>query len=227
VVAIKHFPIMNRFLAGVLGVMLMGLAGTAGAAELLATVRDQKAKPVSDAVVLAMPLDRKVFDLARPVRHVVDQVNKEFVPYVRVVFAGTSVSFPNKDNIRHHVYSFSPAKKFELALYSGVSAPPVLFDKAGVVVLGCNIHDWMIGYIYVADTPFFGKTEKEGQASLENLPPGDYQVRLWHPDMEKDEQATVQRVTVTDKTTNLAWTIALKPSFRIPRPTGASSSGYR
>jgi len=218
---------MTTFICGLVGLMLTGLAGTASAAELLASVRDQKGRPVSDAVVLAIPLDRKAFDVVKPNRHVVDQVNKEFVPYIRVIFAGTSVSFPNKDNIRHHVYSFSPAKKFELSLYSGVTAPPVLFDKTGVVVLGCNIHDWMLGYIYVADTPFFAKTEREGQAVVENLPPGDYLVRLWHPDLEKDEQSTIQRVSVTDKAANISWTVALKPSFRIPRPTGANNSGYR
>jgi len=218
---------MKTFICIALGLMVAALADAACAAELLATVRDTKGRPVSDAVVLAVPLDRKAFDLAKPVRHVVDQVNKEFVPYVRVIFSGTSVSFPNNDNIRHHVYSFSPAKKFELSLYSGVTAPPVLFDKTGVVVLGCNIHDWMLGYIYVADTPFFAKTEREGQAVVENLPPGHYQVRLWHPDMEKDEQATLQRVTVTDKTQNISMIVALKPSFRIPRPTGAGNSSYR
>lgn len=207
--------------------ILAGFAGVAWSAEIVATVRDQKGRPVEDAVVLAVPLDRRAFDTAKPARQVVDQVNKEFVPYVRVVFTGTSVSFPNKDNIRHHVYSFSPAKKFELPLYSGVPAAPVLFDKAGVVVLGCNIHDWMIGYIYVADTPYFGKTELDGEATVENLPPGDYQLRLWHPDMEKDEQSTLQRLTVAAKGAKIAWTVALKPSFRIPRPAGASGGGYR
>jgi plastocyanin len=206
--------------------LFTGVAGTAWAGEILASVRDQKGRPLEDAVVLALPLDRKAFEVAKPARFVVDQVNKEFVPYVRVIFAGTSVSFPNKDNIRHHVYSFSPAKKFELPLYSGVSAPAVLFDKTGVVVLGCNIHDWMIGYIYVADTPFFAKTDKGGQAALANLPAGEYQLRVWHPDMEQGEPATLQRLTL-DKSTNVAWTLALKPSFRIPRPAGGSNSSYR
>ena len=219
---------MTGFLNIFLALILAGISGAASSADVLASVRDQKGHPVEDAVVLAMPLDRKAFAVAKPIRQVVDQVNKEFVPYVRVVFTGTSVSFPNKDNIRHHVYSFSPAKKFELPLYSGVSAPPVLFDKAGVVVLGCNIHDWMIGYIYVADTPFFGKTEKEGKAMLDGLPPGDYQVRVWHPDMEKSEQTTVQTIKiVSDKATNIEWSLALKASFRISRPVGTSNLGYR
>ena len=203
------------------------LAGLAAAGEIRATVRDQKGQPVEDAVVLAMPLERAAFAAAKPVRSVVDQVHREFVPYVRAVYVGTSVSFPNKYNIRHHVYSFSPAKKFELPLYSGSTAPPVLFDKPGVVVLGCNIHDWMLGYIYVADTPFFAKSEKEGLAVVDNLPPGDYQLRVWHPDMEQSEQATLQRVTLTDKAMALTWSVPLKPSFRIPRPLGGNNMGYR
>ncbi|MBI3524731.1 MAG: methylamine utilization protein [Betaproteobacteria bacterium] len=218
---------MKTILCSMLALASVGIAHAAHAAEILATVRDSKGLPVEDAVILAMPLNRKAFEAAKPHGQVIDQVNKEFIPYVRVVFNGTLVSFPNKDNIRHHVYSFSPAKKFELPLYSGVSAPPVLFDKPGVVVLGCNIHDWMIGYVYVADTPFFGKTEKEGHATLANLPAGDYQVHIWHPDMEKSEQTTMQRVTITDKPVNMAWTITLKPPFRIPRPTGTNNNGYR
>ena len=212
---------------GLLALILAGYGVTALAGEILAGVRDQAGRPMEHAVVLAMPSDRKALSSAKPERQVVDQVNKEFVPYVRVVYSGSSVSFPNKDSIRHHVYSFSPAKKFELSLYSGVSAPPVLFDKAGVVVLGCNIHDWMIGYIYVADTPFFGKTEKDGQATLAGLPAGNYQLRVWHPDMEKDEQSTLRQLTLADKPANMSWTVALKPAFRIPRPTGVNNSGYR
>ncbi len=77
------------------------------------------------------------------------------------------VQFPNKDNIRHHVYSFSAARKFELPLYSGTPAQPVLFDKVGVVKLGCNIHDWMIGYIYVTETPYFGKSNAEGRVDMD------------------------------------------------------------
>lgn len=218
---------MRIFLFGFLALFAICLGGTVKAAELHATVTDQKGQPIEDAVILAVPLERKLSEQAKPIRQSVDQINREFVPYVSVVFAGTSVNFPNKDNTRHHVYSFSPAKKFELPLYSGVSAPPVLFDKAGLVVLGCNIHDWMIGYIYVAETPFFSKTEKQGHATVESLPPGDYLARVWHPDMDKDEQTTVQRLTVSDKAIKVEWTLTLKPSFRIPRTTGSVNSGYR
>ena len=218
---------MNKSLLGGLALLCAALSGAAVAGDIRATLRDQKGQPVEDAVVLAMPQDRAAFAAAKPVRSVVDQVDREFVPYVRAIYVGTSVFFPNKDNIRHHVYSFSPAKKFELPLYSGSTAPPVQFDKPGVVVLGCNIHDWMIGYIYVADTPFFAKSEKDGQALLENLPPGEYQLRVWHPDLAQNEQATVQRLSLGDKPAQANWSLTLKPSFRIPRPAGGHGAGYR
>jgi plastocyanin len=86
------------------------------------------------------------------------QQKKQFVPEVLVVPVGSEVRFPNHDTVRHHVYSFSPAKKFELKLYTGTPANPVLFDRPGVVVLGCNIHDQMVGWILVVDTPYYAQT---------------------------------------------------------------------
>lgn len=111
----------------------------------------------------------------------IEQINKEFVPLVSVVQTGALVNLPNRDPIRHHVYSFSPAKTFEIKLYSGVPSKPVLFDKPGEVVLGCNIHDTMIAYVLVVDTPYFGKSDDKGRVSLDALPAGDYEVRLWYP----------------------------------------------
>ena len=86
---------------------------------------------------------------------VIDQIDKEFIAHVTPIQIGTAIDFPNHDQIRHHVYSFSPAKNFEIPLYKGSPAIPIVFEKAGMVSLGCNIHDWMSAYIYVIDTPFF------------------------------------------------------------------------
>ena len=205
--------------------LLASMAGSA--AELRAIVKEQHGKAVADAVVLATPVDPKNLLHAKPPLNAVDQVDKQFVPYVKVIYAGATVKFPNKDNIRHQVYSFSPAKKFELPLYAGTEAAPVSFDKPGVVVLGCNIHDWMIGYIYVADTPFFTKTEALGMAALDELPAGEYLVRIWHPSMDQTEQATIKRVTLTGQTpVTLEWQLTVKPTLRIPRVSGDPGSGY-
>jgi plastocyanin len=206
--------------------LLLVCAG-ARAAELHIQIKDHKGKPVADAVVLAVPLDPKNALRAKPAADAVDQVDKQFVPYVKPVFVGATVRFPNSDNIRHQVYSFSPAKKFELPLYGGLNAQPVLFDKPGVVVLGCNIHDWMIGYIYVSETPFFAKTGAGGTAVIPDLPAGDYTVRIWHPNLAHAEDTTYQRVTLSaEETASADWQLELKPNFRVPRVSGAGSAAY-
>jgi plastocyanin len=142
--------------------------------------------PVEDAVVYLMsPLTPKM-----PVREPnsrIDQVNKMFVPAVSVVQTGTRITFPNKDNIRHQVYSFSKAKKFEIKLYADTPAKPVLFDQPGYVVMGCNIHDNMIAHMLVVDTPYFGLSDKRGVAQIVDVPPGDYSLIAWYymrPDMD-------------------------------------------
>jgi plastocyanin len=197
------------------------------AATLRVLVKDQKGKFVADAVVLVTPEEPKNALRAKPPQDAVDQVDKQFVPYVKPVFVGSKVRFPNSDHIRHQVYSFSPAKKFELPLYGGTDAPPVVFDKPGVVVLGCNIHDWMVGYIYVSETPFFAKTDVAGSAAIDDMPPGDYTVRLWHPSMEHGEAATARRVTLNaDAPASIEWQLNLKPALRVPRVSGAGSPGY-
>jgi hypothetical protein len=158
---------------------------------------------------------------------IVDQINKEFVPYVLPVQVGSSVNFPNRDNIRHHVYSFSPTKTFELPLYSGTPATPILFDKPGVVILGCNIHDWMIGYIYVSESPYFAKTGADGKTVLADLPPGEYVVRTWHPRLEGREEATERKLTVARSgATEAVWEIGLLPDLRIRRAPIPGQSGY-
>jgi plastocyanin len=218
---------MNRALAMLAGLSLIWAAAPGHAAELHVLVKDHHGKFVADAVVLATPLDPKSGFHTKSLPDAVDQVDKQFVPYVKAVLIGSKVRFPNSDNIRHQVYSFSAAKKFELPLYGGTKAPPVVFDKPGVVVLGCNIHDWMVGYIYVSETPFFAKTEAAGTAIIDDMPPGDYTVRLWHPSMEYGEETTARRVTLTaDGLTNLEWQLSLKPVLRVPRVSGSGAAGY-
>jgi hypothetical protein len=111
-----------------------------------------------------------------------DQQKGAFVPHILVVESGTEIHFPNSDAVSHHVYSFSPAKTFELSLYkNGTVREPLTFDVPGVVTLGCNIHDDMVGYIRVVETPYFAMTGVDGVASLDSLPPGRYSVNVWTP----------------------------------------------
>ncbi|MCZ2498478.1 methylamine utilization protein [Xylophilus sp. Kf1] len=146
--------------------------------------------PLVNAIVYAVPVNGKAPALEPGKRAVIDQIDREFVPLVSVIQTGTAVSFPNKDDVEHAVYSFSPPKRFEIKLYSGVPARPVVFDKPGMVTLGCNIHDSMVAYVLIVDTPYFAKTDKAGRASIDNLPAGSYRIVAWHP-QQRDPNATV------------------------------------
>jgi plastocyanin len=215
---------MNKITV-ILGIALAGVA--AHAAELHVAVKDHRGKNVADAVVLAVAVDPRNAQHSHPPPDAVDQVDKQFVPYVKPIFVGSTVHFPNSDNIRHQVYSFSAAKKFELPLYAGTNAPPVVFDKPGVVVLGCNIHDWMIGYIYVSETPFFAKTGPLGTVAITDMPPGEYSVRIWHPSMDRAEETTTRQINVSaEAAASAEWQIGLKPSIHVPRVSGAASASY-
>ena len=209
-------------------VAAIGRDAHAQVAQIDATVIDQQGTPVADAVVVAVPSDPNVRLPAKPRDDVVDQVDKQFVPRVQAVAVGTAVTFPNNDHVRHQVYSFSPAKRFELPLYAGESAAPVLFDKPGVVVLGCNIHDWMIGYIYVSESPFFAKTDADGRATIADVPARAYTVRVWHPQLQDGEDATRRPVdVVAGKRADMAWKVALKPEVRVRRaPMAGHGSHY-
>lgn len=163
----------------------LAFAAPSLAADLTVSVKGDDGTPLPDAVVLVRPAGGA--GMGGPIRYswpiVMTQQNIAFNPYVLIVPVGSTVAFPNKDKVRHHVYSFSAAKKFELKLYGQQEERTVTFDKAGVVALGCNIHDVMIGYIYVADTPFAAKTNAAGEAVIRGLPGGAGTLTVWHPDM--------------------------------------------
>ena len=137
------------------------------------------AGPLPEAVVTLEPAGGRL--PVKPMSGVeIAQAQKQFQPRVTVVTVGTPVSFPNFDTVRHHVYSFSPVKTFELKLYAGVPREPVVFDKPGVAVLGCNIHDQMAGWVVVVDTPLVARSAAHGRATLENVPAGRYTMQVWH-----------------------------------------------
>jgi plastocyanin len=134
-----------------------------------------------------------------PKTEVMDQRSMQFVPAILVIQTGTAVDFPNSDQSKHQVYSFSPAKTFQLSLYAGRHYDPVIFDKAGLVTVGCNIHDQMIGYIYVTDSPYFGQTDDTGHLALHGLPVGSYTVKVWHPGLDgADSRAAVGTSAVVE-----------------------------
>ncbi|KPF67499.1 hypothetical protein IP84_12825 [beta proteobacterium AAP99] len=167
---------------------------TQAAATVSVNVTDAKGRLVDDAVAALIPV-RGTLRARSGASAQIEQKDKQFAPSVTVVQTGTAIQFPNRDTVRHHVYSFSPAKNFEIKLYVGTPAEPVLFDKPGVVVLGCNIHDHMVAWINVVDTPWFAKTS-QGNAQIAAVPPGDYELQVWHPRAPTNRPPMRQRVTV-------------------------------
>ncbi len=164
------------------------------AALVSALVVDSTGVPVSDAVIALLPASNASGNQPKPTV-ALDQVKKQFVPHVLAIEVGTTLFFPNSDNIRHQVYSFSDAKRFELKLYSGKTAAPILFDKPGVVVMGCNIHDWMSAYVYVVPTPYFAMTDKSGHAEIK-VPMGTYTVNTWHPRYARGREPVTGQISV-------------------------------
>jgi plastocyanin len=201
--------------------LLAALCGAAdcAAATIEVSVVDEQGKPIADVAVYATahdPWKSPKGDAAengatgaaaaasgpvplgspRTGTAIMDQQDHEFVPHVLVVRTGTAVTFPNSDTVSHHVYSFSPTKPFELGLYKGNVYPPVVFDKPGIVVVGCNIHDSMLGYIRVVDTPHFAVTNEQGVALLDAMPNGDYVVEAWTPRVRPEALPAAQHVAV-------------------------------
>jgi len=164
----------------VLSVVCALPAAPAWAGDVLFSIAS-RGRPVADVVVTAYPEGLKPGPIRFPWAASMDQRNLQFDPFVLIVPVGSEVSFPNRDPVRHHVYSFSPAKVFELKLYGREESRSVRFDRPGVVALGCNIHDNMVAFIKVVDTPFAAKTDAAGQLVLRGLPPGPVKVKVWHP----------------------------------------------
>ena len=195
--------------------LLLVLVQHAFAAELPVTVLQPDGLPMAGAIVVAEPAVAAPKGRG-PLQATMDQRDLAFVPDVLVVRTGTAVDFPNSDKVRHQVYSFSGAKSFKLALYAGREHPPVVFDKAGLVTLGCNIHDGMIGHILVTDSPWFGRTDDQGRITLQALPEGGYTVRVWHPriaDAPAQLERTVQVGESRGEAATFQLTRKLKPAL--------------
>jgi len=161
--------------------LVAGLGGEAAATPLDVIVVDQDGRAIPDAVVLLRGDAQS--PAPAPATAVIDQIDKRFVPAVSAVPVGTSMSFPNRDDIKHHVYSFSPPKVFELKLYHGVPAAPVVFDRPGLVTLGCNIHDGMVAYLYVVDAARFALSDARGAVHFPNAA-AIHTVEAWHYQMD-------------------------------------------
>jgi hypothetical protein len=177
-------------------------------------------KPVAHAVVFVQE-PASLTPAAGSSSAIMDQFNKTFVPEMLPIAVGTQVKFPNRDQIRHHVYSFSRPKRFELPLYKGEDAPPVLFDKPGVVKIGCNIHDWMSAIILVLPNDRFAVTQEDGTFSLPGLDAGKYTITAWHAQSRDKTEDIAQRVEIAGSDPQLTFKLSLAPARARPATRGA------
>jgi plastocyanin len=192
-------------------IMLLACASPVFAAEVTVEVRTQSGAPARDAVVSLYPAGRPAPLPAARRNYEIAQRDIQFSPFVLVVPVGSTVAFPNYDKVRHHVYSFSPAKRFELKLYAREQNRTVLFDKPGVVPLGCNIHDNMTAFVKVADTALSAKTDAQGRATFSGVPTGLVLARVWHPYMRAPGNEVELRWNVAGGHAGLQVKVALRP----------------
>jgi plastocyanin len=195
----------------------LSVAETAMGQGLSVTVADMDGMPVADVAILVHPAHLTAVTSRReaPARATLAQREREFVPHILIVEAGTVVEFPNHDEFLHHVYSFSAAKPFELPLYGGVIAPELEFERPGIVTLGCNIHDGMVGHIVVADTPYFALTDADGLVRFDSLPAGEYLIEAWTPRLRPNRLPEATRFS-TDGTRSARFEIQFDSKLRPP-----------
>lgn len=213
---------MLRHASALLAASLLAVAVRAAPGVLTLKLSGSKGEVAIDAVASLIPLDRAPPPPTNE-RPEIMQEDRQFAPYVTVVQTGTAVVFPNRDTVQHHVYSVSKPKKFELPLYKPGNAEVVTFDEPGVVTLGCNIHDWMVAYLLVVPTPWFGKAAADGAIRLE-APAGRYRLEVWHPRLSAplaQEVALAEGAPVA-----LEFSLKLKPDRRIRRAPDGQKGGY-
>lgn len=187
---------MLRNILSALPLLMAPLPAMAGTLDL--RIVDAGGKPVADAVVTVKPASGVGRGPIRfPWGTTMTQQNIAFNPHVLIVPVGATVSFPNKDKVRHHVYSFSKPARFELKLFSRDETRSYTFTSPGAVALGCNIHDTMSGFIKVVDTPFAARSNGAGQVQIAGLPAGAATVTVWHPNLRGKDNELVMQVPVT------------------------------
>jgi plastocyanin len=211
-----------RWTAHLLAVLGLLASGHVAAAALRLQVVDGRGLPVVGAIVTLQSLDPGRAPPA-PLDALMDQKDRAFVPHVLVVPRGSRVSFPNSDTISHQVYSFSPVKRFQLPLYRGSSNPPVVFDKSGLVTLGCNIHDRMRGYVLVTDAQHFARTDALGWLTINDIPVGDYNAQVWHPHARDARRAHEQKLVLPAGAARYDLTLRLSAPLQLREPANRPS----
>ena len=203
---------MGRGILPLVAIMLFAICEPAAATNFTAEIIDQDGRPVTNAVVTLLPEAKTSMPAAA--RHlqtdkIIDQRNETFLPLVTIVPKGGRIVFANNDKTTHQVYSFSPAKQFEITLAHGEKSSPVAFDNSGIAALGCNIHDHMIAYAFVAESPWTALTGADGRAVIPDVPAGNYQAQVWHPKFPPGREPPSLRAVLSGDTTRLSVNVKL------------------
>ena len=163
------------------------------------TVLDPNLKKVEDVIVYLVPMDEDNNLERNNTVLVITQINKKFAPYIAVTQLGSSLAFKNQDDFTHHIYSVAGKNRFEFKIKAGKEKNSPILNHIGEVAMGCNIHDWMSGYVLVVDTPYYAKTDENGKVIFDLASRGDYQLVVWHPQLELNDYKFEQMVSVGKK----------------------------
>jgi len=208
-----------------LAIVALLASGQAAIATTLTTeVIDQDGRPVANAVVTLVPDSKGTMPAAATrlsADKTIDQRNETFLPLVTIVPKGGHIAFANNDQTTHQVYSFSAIKQFEITLARGEKSQPFVFDNPGVAALGCNIHDHMIAYAFVAESPWTALADADGRATIADVPNGNYQAQVWHPKFPPGRELPSLHASLSGDTTRLTVTVKLISSA----PTSRSHAG--
>jgi plastocyanin len=202
---------MARSLLSVATAAILAGSASARAGSVDIRIAESHGASAANAVVALSPLDSGAAPVTRlPSEAVIDQRKETFIPLVTIVRTGGHVVFTNHDTTMHQVYSFSPIKQFEFEIDQGQQSRPVVFEKPGVAAIGCNIHDQMITYVYVAASPWAALTDAQGHARIADVPSGRYRVELWHPQLAPGEPPPSATIDVRGET-EFRTTVSLLP----------------
>lgn len=216
-IAFQKQPVA-RLIGCLLALIFLAPVSAVWAATITATVTDEDGKPLPQAVVTITPAfggPRPPLEAGRLATAKIDQVNEAFVPSVVVIRTGGSVTFRNSDGLRHHVYSFSPIRQFEMVQAPGTTSQPIRFDAAGTAAIGCNIHDHMIAYVHVTDAPWAMVTNEAGMAVITDVPAGRFLATVWHPRVRPTFQPPVQPITIVSQHASLEIVLSVLPPRRL------------
>ena len=215
---------MGRGILSLATVVLLASSEAAVATNFTAEVFDQDQRPVVNAIVTLIPETKASMPAATTrlgPEKTIDQRNETFLPLVTIVPKGGHISFSNNDQTTHQVYSFSAAKQFEITLARGEKSQPIAFDNAGVAALGCNIHDHMIAYAFVAESPWTALTGADGRVTITDVPAGTYKAQVWHPKFPPGRELPSLQASLSGDTSRLTVTVKLISSA----PSSRSHAG--